>query len=331
MQILEMFLNEVLGFLRIAQAWEIVKAGDISAFASVDGIRALVVPIIPVLLIFELILGLVHRNAQMKVYKVTFLIYVANRFIGRFISLGMVVLCIALFQKYAPFQTTLTWYWFIYAYVVWELGHFVYHYLAHKVRLLWCLHSTHHAPEEMNLSVTHAHFFLEAPYANVIRTTVCIVMGVQPELLLLVMFIDGTYGAFIHVGENMIKDARFGFLNRIMLTPSHHRLHHARNPLYIDTNFCNLLNIWDKVFRTYQDEQSDVKVEYGLSREVDSESFLDVYFGEFPALARDVFAAPRISDKFLYLIMPPGWHHSGQHKTASMIRHGYLQKLKVSA
>jgi sterol desaturase/sphingolipid hydroxylase (fatty acid hydroxylase superfamily) len=325
MEIIETFLNEVLGFLRISQAWEIVKAGDIRAFASADGIRALIVPIIPLLLILELVLGLVHRNPQMKVYKVNFLIYVVNRFIGRFISLSMVVLCISLFQKHAPFQTTLTWYWFIYAYLVWELGHFIYHYLAHKVRLLWCLHSTHHAPEEMNLSVTHAHFFLEAPYADLIRTSVCILMGVQPELLLIVMFIDGTYGAFIHVGENMIKDARFGLLNKVMLTPSHHRVHHARNPLYIDTNFCNLLNIWDRVFRTYQEEQSDVKVEYGISRKVNSGSFLDVYFGEFAALAKDVFMAPRIRDKFLYAVMPPGWHHSGQHKTASMIRRGCVQ------
>ena len=325
MEVVDTVLSEVLGFLRISQAWEIVKAGDIRAFASADGIRALIVPIIPLLLILELVLGLVHRNPQMKVYKVNFLIYVANRFIGRFISLGMVVLCIGQFQEHAPFQTTLTWYWFIYAYVVWELGHFIYHYLAHKVRLLWCLHSTHHAPEEMNLSVTHAHFFLEAPYADIIRTTVCILMGVQPELLLIVMFIDGTYGAFIHVGENMIKDARFGLLNKVMLTPSHHRVHHARNPLYIDTNFCNLLNIWDRVFRTYQEEQSDVKVEYGISRKVNSGSFLDVYFGEFAALAKDVFMAPRIRDKFLYAVMPPGWHHSGQHKTASMIRRGCVQ------
>lgn len=331
MEVVETVLSEVLGFLRISQVWEIVKAGDVRAFASADGIRALIVPIIPLLLILELVLGLVRRNPQMKVYKVNFLIYVANRFIGRFISLGMVVFCIGLFQEHAPFQTTLTWYWFIYAYVVWELGHFIYHYLAHKVRLLWCLHSTHHAPEEMNLSVTHAHFFLEAPYADVIRTSVCILMGVQPELLLIVMFIDGTYGAFIHVGENMIKNARFGPLNKVMLTPSHHRVHHARNPLYIDTNFCNLLNVWDRLFRTYQEEQSEVKVEYGISRKVNSGSFLDVYFGEFAALAKDVFMAPRICDKFLYAIMPPGWHHSGQHKTASMIRSGYMQESEVSA
>jgi sterol desaturase/sphingolipid hydroxylase (fatty acid hydroxylase superfamily) len=106
----------------------------------------------------------------------------------------------------------------------------------------------------MNLAVTHAHFFLEAPYADAIRTSICIVLGIRPELLFIIMFIDGTYGAFIHVGENLVKDARFGWLNKFILTPSHHWVHHARNPLYMDTNFCNLLNIWDRIFKTYQEE-----------------------------------------------------------------------------
>jgi hypothetical protein len=70
----------------------------------------------------------------------------------------------------------------------------------------------------MNLSITYAHFFLEGPYADIIRTTICILMGVNPPLLFLIMFVDGTWGAFIHIGENLMKDARLGFLNKIILT-----------------------------------------------------------------------------------------------------------------
>lgn len=179
----------------------------------------------------------------------------------------------------------------------------------------------------MNLSVTHAHFFLEAPYADTIRTTICIVMGVQPELLFLIMFIDGTYGAFIHVGENLMKKGKLGFLHNIILTPSHHRVHHARNPLYMDTNYCNLLNIWDKVFNTYQSEQDNIEIEYGITREMDSGNFFDVYFGEIVVLAKDVFAAPGLKNKFLYLCMPPGWSHTGEHKTARIAREEYLNTI----
>ena len=320
MEIFETFYNEIIGFLGISNALEILQVGDYSKFRTYDGVVSLIYPIIPLLLILELILGLVYKKPDTKVYKVNFLIYVFNRFIGRFIAIAMVTICIGLFQSFAPFQTKMTWYWFIYAYIIWEFAHFLYHYWGHKVRLFWCLHSTHHAPENMNLSVSHAHFFLEAPYADTIRTTVCILLGVQPELLFLIMFIDGTYGAFIHIGENIIKDARFGLLNKIMLTPSHHRVHHARNPLYMDTNFCNLLNIWDHAFGTYQEEKREIKMEYGITREIDSGNFMDVYFGEFVALFKDIMRAPGIKNKIMYVFMPPGWSHIGDHKTSKITR-----------
>ncbi|WP_149275740.1 sterol desaturase family protein [Pareuzebyella sediminis] len=329
MEFIETFFNEIAIFLGIQQAWDILKSGDFSQFRTYDGIASLIYPIIPLLLLLELVLGFIYKKPQTKVYKVNFLIYVFNRFIGRFIAIAMVTYLIGLLQPMAPFQTELTWYWFIYGYIVWEFGHFLYHYWGHKVRLFWCLHSTHHAPEDMNLSVTHAHFFLEAPYADSIRTTVCILLGVQPELLFLIMFIDGTWGAFIHIGENLLKDGRLGFLNKVILTPSHHRVHHARNPLYMDTNFCNLLNIWDKVFGTYQEEEKDIEIEYGITREMISGNFFDVYFGEIVALARDVANAPGFFNKIKYIFNPPGWHHTGNHKTAKLTRAHFLNKTAI--
>ena len=146
-------------------------------------------------------------------------------------------------------------------------------------------------------------------------------------MLFVIMFIDGTWGAFIHIGENLVQDARFGFLNRIILTPSHHRVHHAKNPLYMDTNFCNLLPVWDKVFGTYQDEDRSIPIEYGITREMKKNSFLDAYFGEIAALVRDVKKAPGLKNKCLYIIMPPGWSHTGEHKTSAKVREEYFRSL----
>tara|TARA_B110000858_G_scaffold165903_1_gene192802 strand:+ start:335 stop:1333 length:999 start_codon:yes stop_codon:yes gene_type:complete len=326
MQLLETLFNEIIGFLGVKSFFSILNTQDHSQFLTYKGVVAIISPIMPLLLLLEFGVGLFYKKAQTKVYQVIFIIYVFNRFIGRFISIATVTICIGLFQKYAPFQTQMTWYWFIYGYVVWEFGHFIYHFLAHKVRLFWCLHSTHHTPEDMNLSVSHAHFFLEAPYADLIRTTVCILLGVHPALLFVIMFVDGTYGTFIHAGENLIKNGRLGFLNKIILTPSHHRVHHARNPLYIDTNYCNLLNIWDRVFRTYQEEDHHIDIDYGVTREINSGSFIDVYFGEFITLFKDVKNAPGIKNKLRYIFNPPGWDHNGDHKTASKIRIQFLEE-----
>ena len=328
MNFFETLYHEVIGFFGMGQLIEMFKSGDYSRLLTLQGILGAISPFIPLLLVIEIIRSAAYKRFKVEDYKVPFLIYVFNRFVSRFISIAAVAFCIGLFEKYAPFKTTFTWYWLIYGYIIWEFSHFIYHFLAHKVRILWCLHSTHHAPQTMNLSVTYTHFFLEAPYADVIRTSICILAGVNPALLFFIMFIDGTWGAFIHVGENIMKDGRMGFLNKIILTPSHHRVHHARNPMYMDTNFCNLLNIWDKAFGTFKNEHKEMPVEYGITRQMNANSFIDVNFGEFGALWKDIRQAPGFKNKLLYLIMPPGWSHTGDHKTAKVVRQQYLETHK---
>lgn len=320
-----------IGFFGVEQFIKTISSGNYSSLLSYDGIVSVLTPLFPIVLIVELVMALLFIKPKFALhYKISFFSYVLNAFIGRYISIAAFVFCIGLFEKYAIFQTSFTWYWFIYGYIIWELGHYIYHYLGHKVRLFWCLHSTHHAPESMNLSISFAHFFLEGPYADIIRTTVCILLGVSPAMLLIIMFIDGFWGSFIHIGERMTKTGKLGFLNNFILTPSHHRVHHAKNPLYMDTNFCNLLNIWDKIFGTYQPENFRVKIEYGISRVMKPNSFIDSYFGEFAALLKDVFKAPGIKNKILYVFMPPGWSHDGVHKTAAVVRGEYLNALKAA-
>ncbi len=325
---LNIFLDEVVGFFGIGHWLNMFKTGDFSSLYTFDGAVAAIGPLIPLVLLIEIGRALFYKRFRIEEYKMPFLIFVFNRVVARFLSFAVVGFCIAFFGRFAFFQTSFTWYWLIYGYIVWELSHFVYHYLAHKVRLFWCLHSTHHAPETMNLSVTFAHFFLEAPYADFIRTTICVLLGVHPALLFFIMFIDGTWGAFIHVGENFMKNGRMGWLRHLILTPSHHRVHHARNPVYMDTNFCNLLNIWDRAFGTFQQEDDQHRIEYGITRPINANSFMDVYFGEWVALGKDVAAAPGIKNKLLYLLMPPGWSHTGEHKTAHVVKKAFREQEK---
>lgn len=325
LELLEILKNEILGFFSVNGLIDLIQSGNYSSLRTWDGITKALSPLIPFIVVLEMAMALAHKKLRAAEYKIQFFIYVFNRVAGRYISLGVTAFCIGLFAPMALLATSLTWYWFIYGYIVWEFSHFIYHFLAHKVRLFWCLHSTHHAPEQMNLSVTYAHFILEGPYADFIRTSICILFGVSPAMLFMIMFIDGTWGGFIHVGENFMKDTRFGFLGKLILTPSHHRVHHARNPLYVDTNFCNLLNVWDRVFKTYQPEQTQIPIEYGITRAINPGNFFDVYFGEFYYLGKDMISAPGLKNKLLYLIMPPGWHHSGNHKLASAIRNEYLK------
>ena len=324
MRLFELVGNELIGFFGVRSWIDMATSHDYGSLLTYEGFTSAIGPLLPFLLLFEIIRALVHKNFKVRDYRLIFFTYLTNRVLSSFVSIAAVAYCIGLFVPYAIFKSSITWYWLIYGYIVWEFGHFIYHYFAHKVRLLWCLHSTHHAPESMNLFVSHAHFFLEAPYADVVRTTVCLLLGVSPPLLFVIMFIDGTWGMFIHAGENLIRDGRLGFLNRLILTPSHHRVHHSRNPLYIDTNFCNLLNIWDRVFGTLQDERLETPPEYGITRPMKIGSFWDFYFGELVALWRDVRDAPGIVNKVAYVVRPPGWSHRGEHKTATAVRRAFL-------
>lgn len=330
MEILQGIYDWLISFLGLGGLIKLYQSGDYSSLKTIKGFSNLIYPIVPFLLVIELIKTILNNKFKKGKYFMTFLIFFVNGFIRSFISIGMVAICTNLFLEYAIIETSFTWYWLIYGYIVWELGHFIYHYFGHKVRIFWCLHSTHHAPQHMNLSVSFAHFFLEAPYADAIRTTVCILLGVNPVLLAFIMFVDGTWGNFIHAGEDLIKDARFGFVGKVILTPSHHRVHHAKNPLYMDTNFCNLLNIWDRVFKTYQEEKRDMQIEYGITREMNPNNFFDVYFGEFMALGNDIANAPDLKSKILYVFMPPGWSHTGDHKTARVVREEYIGSVQRS-
>jgi sterol desaturase/sphingolipid hydroxylase (fatty acid hydroxylase superfamily) len=320
MTVLNTLYKGLISLLNLGPLLEMYHSGNYSKLLTASGIISVLSPILPALFVVEIIRALLYKRFRIDDYKMPLIIRVVNHFIARFISLSAVGFFIGLFERYAIFKTSFTWYWFIYGYVVWEFAHFVFHYLGHKVRIFWCLHSIHHTPQGMNLSVAYTNFFLEGPYADVVRTTICILLGVNPVLLLFIMALDGLWSGFTHVGENIMKEGRMGFLDNFILTPAHHRVHHARNPLYMDTNFCNLLNIWDRIFRTYQVEDPGTKIEYGITRPVDQKNFLDVYFGEFYYLWLDIKRAPGLLNKVLYVFMPPGWDHNGEHKTAARIK-----------
>lgn len=316
--------DQLMDFFGFGPLLEMFASGDYRALSTVDGFGHLLGPIIPLLLVFELVSGLVRRKTKREDYQVPFLLWVVNRFIGAFLTVAVVGFCIGLFNHLALFQAGLTWYGLLYGYVVWEFSHFVYHFLAHKVRLLWCLHSTHHAPVSMNLSVNYAHIFLEGMYADFVRTSICMLLGVSPPLLVLIVIIDNFWGQLIHLGENVLPQGKLGFLFRVVLTPSHHRVHHARNVVYMDTNFCNLLPIWDRVFGTYMEVRDDTRIEYGITRPVKPYSVIDAMLGEFWLLGRDVWHAPGLHNKVLYLLMPPGWSHDGNHHTAKVAKQELL-------
>jgi hypothetical protein len=109
-----------------------------------------------------------------------------------------------------------------------------------------------------------------------------------------------------------------------MVTPSHHRVHHASNPKYLDRNLGMLLIIWDKLFGTFQPElpaREYAPIKYGLTRPLEKETPVTIVFHEWNSIWKDVFSA-KISwrDRWRYLFGPPGWSHDGSRMTSEDMR-----------
>ena len=259
-------------------------------------------------------------------YKTNFLAKVFNEYISKLFIIFVYIQMMPFFHKYALFSVPNNAIGWLYAYLMWELTYWIWHFLGHRVRLFWCLHSPHHAPVEMNLTVAWVHFFAEGYYTAAIQVPLLMLLGVSPEMVAIILVIDGTWGTFIHCGEDAFQNGRFGILEKIFITPSHHRVHHAKNPLYIDTNFCVLLPFWDWLFGTLQNEKKEVKIEYGITRETDATSFIDMYFGECICLIKDLKNTPGFVNKFKMLFMPPGWYPGNTEHMATVVRGNYLEE-----
>jgi len=257
-------------------------------------------------------------------YKSNFLAKVFNEYVSKLIIIFVYIEMMPFFQQFALFTIEKNWYGWLYAYLMWELSYWIWHYAAHRVRLFWCLHSPHHAPAEMNLTVAWVHFFAEGYYTAAIQVPILMIMGVRPEMVAIILVIDGTWGTFIHAGEDAFKNGKLGILEKVFITPSHHRVHHAKNPLYMDTNFCVLLPFWDWLFGTLQNEKEEVKIEYGITREMDVTNFIDFYFGECICLYRDLKATKGFRNKLALAFMPPGWTPDSRDKTAIVVRQKFL-------
>ena len=119
---LELIFQKIVNFFGIHRFFQILNEGDDHQFLTYHDITSIIAPIPPpFLMACEFILGLVYKKTQTKICQVLFLIDVFNRIVGRFIAIAMVTICIGLLEPWAIINTSNTWYWFIYSYIIWDI------------------------------------------------------------------------------------------------------------------------------------------------------------------------------------------------------------------
>ena len=192
-------------------------------------------------------------------------------------------------------------YWIL-LFLLQDLAFYTMHFVDHKVRLFWAVHVTHHSSEEFNLGVGFRSSVFEPLYRFVYFIPI-VLLGFAPLDIFFVFSITQLYGIFIHT--QYIN--RLGFLEWFMATPSHHRVHHGKNPQYIDRNMGMFLIVWDRLFGTFTPEKEPVI--YGITKPPKTDSPDEVILHEFRSMMQDVKQAPDIKSKLMYIFGPPGWQH----------------------
>lgn len=189
-------------------------------------------------------------------------------------------------------------------FVLVDLLFYVYHRTSHKVRWFWATHVVHHASEHMNFTTAARQSTLYAFSGAFLFFLPAALLGFAPEWGLFALALNLSYQWFIHTQwvKKLPRPIEF-----IFNTPSHHRVHHGRNPEYIDTNFGGMLIIWDRLFGTFVEERDDLAPEYGITRQIHSYNPITLTLHEFIDLFRDVARPGPLWLRLKHLWATPEW------------------------
>lgn len=194
------------------------------------------------------------------------------------------------------------------------------HRVEHYCRFFWAVHANHHSSNFFNFSVALRSSVLQPLYRYLFFLP-CGLFGFTGQEVMLMYAINQAYAFFVHTKVV----GRLGWLEYVLVTPSHHRVHHGSNPQYLDKNMGQVLIIWDKLFGTYAEETEPVR--YGLGKPLDTYFIPRVVFGEWEKIWGDIRKPVSLSDKLMYIFGPPGWSHDGSTQTTAQLQKG-LQNLQ---
>ena len=193
------------------------------------------------------------------------------------------------------------------------------HRFDHEIRLFWAVHVTHHSSDHMNFTVGFRSSVFQPLYRFIYFIPLAIV-GFKPLDIVFIYSLTQIWGIFVHT--ELIR--KMGFLEYFMVTPSHHRVHHASNPRYLDKNLGMFLIIWDKMFGTFQPELPEEQyqqVKYGLTKPLEKDSPTHIVFHEWKQIWTDLKRTDiGWKEKVFYLFGPPGWSHDGSRLTSEQLR-----------
>jgi alkylglycerol monooxygenase len=219
--------------------------------------------------------------------------------------------------QYIPWKVPNTWYFLLLLLVIQDFVFYWFHRTGHTLHIFWAAHMPHHSSEELNLSVGLRASFTQRIFQFLFFDWVLVVFGFSPEMIYSMAAIH-LFIAYWHHTQLINK---LGWIEKIFVTPSHHRVHHGVNPEYIDKNFSEFLIIWDRIFGTFAKEEKPVC--YGLTHPPRTWDPFYINIQYWKQLIDDAIAAPYFVDKLKIWFMPLTWRPRGLEQTDLTQRIGY--------
>jgi sterol desaturase/sphingolipid hydroxylase (fatty acid hydroxylase superfamily) len=201
------------------------------------------------------------------------------------------------------FAEDLTYYWF--------------HRLSHEHRIWWAAHVNHHSSQHYNLSTALRQTWTGNLAFTWVLWLPLALAGFPPALIIFQRGVNLVYQFWIHTEQVRRLPAWF---EAVFNTPSHHRVHHATNPEYLDRNYAGIFIIWDRLFGTFAPERDAEPCRYGIVKNIGSFNPLIIAFHEWADLIRDAVAARGWRARLGHVFGPPGWTPDGRGQTADAIR-----------
>jgi len=229
-----------------------------------------------------------------------------------------------IYNYYHLFEIPFVWWAWILLLFADDLCYYWFHRISHESRFFWASHVVHHSSQKYNLSTALRQTWSGSFYTFIFWFPL-ILIGFHPIMVLVQMSISLIYQYWIHT-EFIDKMPKW--IEAVFNTPSHHRVHHATNPQYLDRNYAGIFIIWDRLFNSFELELE--KPKYGLVKNIQTYNPAKIAFSEWYDMFSDFFTSKTsIINRFKYFIKPPGWKHDGKSILATDMRREWEENRKA--
>lgn len=201
------------------------------------------------------------------------------------------------------YQIEANWLTYLIAFLTLDFSGYCVHRIQHRFNFFWNGHMIHHSSEEFNLACALRQSISSIVKIFAIFLLPAALLGVPEQVIAVVAPLH----LFAQFWYHTVHIQKMGWLEKIIVTPSHHRVHHAINPEYIDKNFSQIFIFWDKWLGTFQEELADKPPVYGVTRPVQTWNPIKINFLHVWLLIKDAWHTKHWKDKFRIWLMPTGW------------------------